>query len=43
MTDTTEVEMESAPTKEAIDDPSSKEEQDESGAHKPKSRICMLC
>lgn len=42
MTDTMEVEMETATTKEAIDDASSKEEPDESGPHKPRSRLCML-
>lgn len=41
MTDTMEIEMESAATNEAHGDASNKEEQDESGAHKPKSRICM--
>ncbi|MCJ8728190.1 hypothetical protein PDJAM_G00001340 [Pangasius djambal] len=39
MTDIMEVEMKSAATEEAIDDTTNKEEQDESGAHKPKSRI----
>ncbi|XP_053489962.1 protein DEK [Ictalurus furcatus] len=39
MTDTMEVEMETAATKEAIDDASSKEEPDESGPHKPRSRL----
>ncbi|XP_026770209.3 protein DEK [Pangasianodon hypophthalmus] len=39
MTDIMEVEMKSAATEEAMDDTTNKEEQDESGAHKPKSRI----
>ncbi|XP_053349502.1 protein DEK [Clarias gariepinus] len=39
MTDTMEIEMESAATNKAHGDASNKEEQDESGAHKPKSRI----
>lgn len=42
MTDTVEVEMESVATEEAIDDTSNKDEQDETGPHKPKSRICTL-
>ncbi|KAK3551999.1 hypothetical protein QTP70_031616 [Hemibagrus guttatus] len=39
MTDTMEAEMKSAATNEAIHDTSTKEEQDDSGSHKPKSRI----
>lgn len=42
MTDTMKVEMESAATEETVNDTSNKEKQDESGAHKPRSRICML-
>ncbi|KAG7336241.1 hypothetical protein KOW79_000934 [Hemibagrus wyckioides] len=39
MTDTMEAEMKSDATNESIHDTSTKEEQDESGSHKPKSRI----
>lgn len=42
MTDTVEVQMETAATEEAVNDTSNKEEQDESEAPKPRIRICMF-